>query len=222
MNIKEFRQKYPEYNDMNDQALADSLYQKHYSDMDRKVFDQSFLGATQQVAPKESYEMPADPTSESLAMFSPTQAAKGAQMYAPEIGMTAMGALGSRIPIPGATSFMTGLGYAGGEAVKEGAMPSLDQFTQNFGKGAAMDLAAKPLSWVAEKAFAPIKQAFSMLRAGQLADKGLPIPASAINPSERGLTLASKAKQSYPGNQVVQEAHAKLQEGADNLIGELS
>src|SRR5574343_1336310 len=221
MNIKEFRQKYPEYNDMPDQALADSLYQKHYSDMDRSVFDQSFFGIKPS-APQESYQMPADPTSESLAMFSPTQAGKGAQMVAPEIGMTVGGLVGSKIPIPGATPFMTGLGYAGGEAIKEGAVPSLDQFTQNFGKGAAMDLAAKPLSWVAEKAFAPIKQAFSMLRAGQLADKGLPIPASAINPSERGLTLASKAKQSYPGNQVVQEAHAKLQEGADNLIGELS
>jgi hypothetical protein len=42
MNIQEFRAQYPEYGDMPDQQLADSLYQKHYADMDRKEFDSKF------------------------------------------------------------------------------------------------------------------------------------------------------------------------------------
>ena len=44
MNIREFRQKYPQYDDVDDQTLSDSLYKKHYSDMARAEFDQSFIG----------------------------------------------------------------------------------------------------------------------------------------------------------------------------------
>ena len=49
MNIQEFRQQYPQYNDLSDQALADSLYNKHYSDMDRQEFDSKFLSVTKPV-----------------------------------------------------------------------------------------------------------------------------------------------------------------------------
>lgn len=38
MNIKEIRQKYPQYEDMSDIQLADSLHAKHYSDMDKSDF----------------------------------------------------------------------------------------------------------------------------------------------------------------------------------------
>lgn len=44
MNISEFRNKYPQYNDISDNELADKLYSKHYSDMPRQEFDSSFLG----------------------------------------------------------------------------------------------------------------------------------------------------------------------------------
>ena len=37
--IAEIRQKYPEYNDMTDQQLADSMYKAHYSDIPRDKFD---------------------------------------------------------------------------------------------------------------------------------------------------------------------------------------
>jgi hypothetical protein len=37
--LAEIRQQYPEYNDMSDQQLADSMYTKHYSDMPRDLFD---------------------------------------------------------------------------------------------------------------------------------------------------------------------------------------
>jgi hypothetical protein len=42
MDIREFRQKYPMYDDMSDQELADKLYTKHYSDMPRADFNKSF------------------------------------------------------------------------------------------------------------------------------------------------------------------------------------
>lgn len=47
MNITEFRKQYPDYNDIPDQELADKLYQKSYTDMDRKVFDSKFLAGAE-------------------------------------------------------------------------------------------------------------------------------------------------------------------------------
>lgn len=38
--LSEFRTQHPEYDDMSDAALADALYRKFYSDMDRAAFDQ--------------------------------------------------------------------------------------------------------------------------------------------------------------------------------------
>jgi hypothetical protein len=186
------------------------------------IKNQYFSGSGQQQINSIFQQPTQDATSESLGMFSPTQAAKGAQMVAPEIGMTAGGLLGSKIPYPGAAPFMTGLGYAGGEAIKQGEIPSLDQFTQNFGKGAAMELGVKPLSWLTEKAIKPITEGFQMLRAGQLAQKGLPVPANIINPTETGMALAKKARETYPGNKMVENAHEKLKNGAKEMLDELS
>lgn len=46
-DLQAFRQQYPEYDDMSDQALADALYRKFYSDMPRDQFDTKIgLGAT--------------------------------------------------------------------------------------------------------------------------------------------------------------------------------
>ena len=41
----EFRQRYPQYDDLNDAQLADALYKKFYSDMPRQQFDEK-LAAT--------------------------------------------------------------------------------------------------------------------------------------------------------------------------------
>lgn len=38
--LEEFRQRYPMYNDMSDQQVADNLYNKYYSDIPRKEFDE--------------------------------------------------------------------------------------------------------------------------------------------------------------------------------------
>ncbi len=40
MDIQTIRQSYPQYNDMSDQQLADALYNKHYSDMDKSQYYQ--------------------------------------------------------------------------------------------------------------------------------------------------------------------------------------
>lgn len=42
MNITEFRKQYPQYNDLSDKQLADSLYEKSYKDMDREEFNKAF------------------------------------------------------------------------------------------------------------------------------------------------------------------------------------
>lgn len=42
MNIDEFRKQYPQYDDMSDTDLADSLHKKHYSDMDKSDFYDKF------------------------------------------------------------------------------------------------------------------------------------------------------------------------------------
>ena len=44
MNIGDFRQKYPQYQDMSDQDLADKFYTKYYSDMPKEQFTSQFLG----------------------------------------------------------------------------------------------------------------------------------------------------------------------------------
>lgn len=53
MNIKEFRQEYPEYEDLPDAELAKSLHSAHYSDMDFGEFSERFG-----VSPKETVSDP--------------------------------------------------------------------------------------------------------------------------------------------------------------------
>lgn len=45
MNIKEFRQQYPEYNHVDDQTLANKLYEKHYSHTNKNEFMSKFIGS---------------------------------------------------------------------------------------------------------------------------------------------------------------------------------
>jgi hypothetical protein len=49
MNIQEFRQQYPQYNDISDAELANTLHKKYYSDMDHSEFSKTFLGVTPMV-----------------------------------------------------------------------------------------------------------------------------------------------------------------------------
>lgn len=54
MNITEFRQKYPQYNDMDDKTLSDKFYNKYYSDMPRDQFDKQFLKRFPTIASPET------------------------------------------------------------------------------------------------------------------------------------------------------------------------
>ena len=47
--LAEFRQKYPEYSDMSDSALADAIYKKYYSDLARDQFNAK-IGLTEEQA----------------------------------------------------------------------------------------------------------------------------------------------------------------------------
>lgn len=42
MDIKGFREKYPQYNDLSDSEVADNLHKRHYSDMDKDSFYKKF------------------------------------------------------------------------------------------------------------------------------------------------------------------------------------
>lgn len=55
--LADIRAQHPEYNDLSDQALADGMYKKYYSDMPRAVFDQK-MGLS--VSPTERFKE-ADP-----------------------------------------------------------------------------------------------------------------------------------------------------------------
>jgi hypothetical protein len=39
--LAEFRQQYPQYNDLSDDQLADAIYKKFYSDMPREQFNKT-------------------------------------------------------------------------------------------------------------------------------------------------------------------------------------
>src|SRR6516164_358912 len=56
--IAEFRQRYPEYNNLTDDQLSDAVYKKFYSDMPREQFEKQV---------SELHEFPADFTEEEIA-----------------------------------------------------------------------------------------------------------------------------------------------------------
>jgi hypothetical protein len=71
--LAEFREQYPEYNDLNDAQLADAVYKKFYSGIPREEFERSFA---EKIAASETkvvqfqgqlHEFPADFTDEEIA-----------------------------------------------------------------------------------------------------------------------------------------------------------
>src|SRR5262249_8443363 len=47
--LAQFRQEYPQYNDLNDAQLADALYKKLYSDIPREQFDRKIAGSNTKI-----------------------------------------------------------------------------------------------------------------------------------------------------------------------------
>lgn len=57
MDINQFRQQYPEYNDIDDKTLSNKLYNKYYSDLPKQEFENKFLGTpTGKVTKEEKIE----------------------------------------------------------------------------------------------------------------------------------------------------------------------
>lgn len=67
MNIQQFRQQHPEYNDINDIDLSQRLHQKFYSDMPFEQFRQSFMPVPMPVYPQG----PVEPSSPSIVPMPP-------------------------------------------------------------------------------------------------------------------------------------------------------
>lgn len=95
--LQGFREKYPQYNDMPDSVLADSLYTKYYSDMPRnEYFGQ--LGITEAAPPKGSMEEAGQQL---------TQAGRGASAYLAKTGESV--AASPELARLATTSFIAGL-----------------------------------------------------------------------------------------------------------------
>jgi len=71
--LAEFRQQYPQYNDLSDDQLADAIYNKFYSDMPREQFNKKVAekidaSKTKMIKFRDQlYRFPADATEEEIA-----------------------------------------------------------------------------------------------------------------------------------------------------------
>jgi len=69
--IAEFRQRYPEYNNLTDDQLSDAVYKKFYSDMPREQFEKQVsekISASKKIVKFQGqlHELPADFTDEQI------------------------------------------------------------------------------------------------------------------------------------------------------------
>lgn len=131
MNIREIRQKYPQYDDMSDKQLADSMYSKHYSDMPRAEFDLK-IGLRKTPTIDESFEQ-ANKNLSDMGMGGPslfmrsigTKVPEGVGVYDDQIDREAVKdmSVGERALYGGAGALSEGLGILA---------PPLKDMTQEF------------------------------------------------------------------------------------------
>ena len=67
--LAQFRQRYPQYNDLSDAQLADALYKKFYTDIPREQFDRKIAGPNTKIIEFQGrmHEFPADATDDDIA-----------------------------------------------------------------------------------------------------------------------------------------------------------
>ena len=115
MNIQEVRQKFPQYNDLSDQQLADALHAKYYPDMDKSEYYQKIGFSIQKTTPKKEPLI----TKRDISKFArPVLELGGA-------GLGGVLAVPANAVAPGAAEAVgVGLGYLGGKK----AADALDSF----------------------------------------------------------------------------------------------
>ena len=133
MNIKEFRNQYPQYDHVSDQKLANTLYEKFYSSSDKNEFFKRFLGGVK----PESFSAGLKIPEEGLTFQKPVQTTN---QKVSDLGHNILpvtgGVIGSSI---GATTAATGIlapaspiaiaaGGAGGAAIGEQFADVLDEW----------------------------------------------------------------------------------------------
>lgn len=111
MNIKDIRQKYPQYSDLSDQDLAKALHQKFYSDLPFEDFS-GRIGLAPITPPSPVVASPADKLQKmsSILPASPAEGLTGSfEMFLPGFGETAPPAAKPAAPsvIPGAPTELT-------------------------------------------------------------------------------------------------------------------
>ena len=82
-SLAEIRQQYPQYNDLDDTALADALHKKFYSDMPREQFNAK-LGIAQQTAAPTAAPTPAERDAQRRAGTQSVMAAQLPEGLTPE------------------------------------------------------------------------------------------------------------------------------------------
>lgn len=239
MNIQEFRRQYPEYQDMSDQALADSLYQKSYSDMDRKEFDAKFLGAAPAIPPAAPAPTFWDQAKQKLGEFG-----KGVVNQLPTVGMMAGGTIGTAAgggvmsPVLGVAGAGLGAGIGAGarDWINEGLgitpPKSPAENWQNMGKeaafGAGAEMAGPLISKGIQKVISPFAgkvtermAADPSIKAAQdLVEKGAPISPEVIAGTKTSRFFDWLAEKIWPANAVMAGRRQSLQPLADGLKSE--
>ena len=173
MNIQQFRQNNPDYDDLSDQELADALFTKHYSDMDRTEFDTTFLGTpapAPAATPDDSggvmgFLSQAYDSIKDMSVDDVTNYLKENGELPGGIGGAAAGALlGFLTPMPGGMligSILGGaVGSGGGVLASDAAMgrdPNFEKAMSEAAMSLGFDIATLGLGRIAKPVYAALK-----------------------------------------------------------------
>ena len=176
MNIQQFRQNNPDYDDLSDQELADALFTKHYSDMDRTEFDTTFLGTSAPApaaTPDDSggvmdFLSQAYDSIKDMSVDDVTNYLKENGELPGGIGGAAVGALlGFLTPMPGGMLIGSMLGGAagsgGGVLASDAAMgrdPNFEKAMSEAAMSLGFDVATLGLGKIAKPVYSALKAKF--------------------------------------------------------------
>lgn len=233
MNISEFRKKYPQYDDIDDQTLSDKLYDKYYSDVPRETFNNKFLGVSKAVSKQKKpalgmtlvkAALPA--VKQSTPVIAAGTALAGPKLARPalEMGGAALGGVaGGAVGGPVGAFVGESAGFAGGseaatalEAVRSGKKYDVKEGIKKLPAGisegalyAAGGRIAKPVLKYGSKAVG--KVAVPLI--GKLTGAGTGAVEEALKNTKTVFLDALRGKVS--GEDVVSNAHAALNQLKD-------